>query len=528
VTTLLDRPAPTLPVDHRRAMLALARVESVRLLRHPLVLAASVLFLGPWIFFLANGDDRYPTVRDAALELQFLVVLLFGSAVMVAANLTALRAHRHHVDEFFGVLTLPRSRRTAGLLLALLPTGGLVTALVLLRLGVSAALPGAAGRPHWAEVLASPVLVLLLGAIGVLLAVLVRSVVVAPVGVLAILVLFSIGGVASAPGRPLLAMLPVQVRIPPYALPAGLVDRPSTAHLAYLVGLTLLVAVGTLLRAGARGGVTYVAAGLAGALAVGGVAAQLPENTAVVRARAAAVDAPAPLHTCRTVDDVTYCAFDDFAAWTDAWADVVRAVRRPVPDSAVTGPPLAVRQRIPADDEWLAVTGTREERQAKAGSRGRDDRAAGMPEAVAVGTDWSARAAAAFAASVAYRLISGTSADDGDGIVCGARGALVVWLAGQVGGRVAAGLREADESSWGSLMLMDPVLSGVQVSVPDTDAASGLALLKRPTGEVTALVRRHWADLTDPAAGVDRFAALLGVPAAPQPPVEERIAACAS
>ena len=504
-------------------MLALARVESVRLVRHPLVLAASVLFLGPWLFFLARGDDRYPALRDAALELQFLVLLLFGSAVMVAANLGALRAHRHHVDEFFGVLTMSRSRRTAGLLLALLPTGGLVTVLVLVRLGVSAALPGAAGSPHWAEVLTSPALVLLLGVIGVLLAGLVRSVVVAPIGVLGILVLVLIGGVAGTPSRAVMAVLPLIFRTPPYALPAELVDRPSTGHLVYLVGVTGVLAVAALLRAGARG-VTYLALGLAGALAVAGAAVQVPADTDVVRARAAAVAAPAPLHTCRTVDGATYCAFDDFAPWIDAWAETVRAVRRPVPSSA----PLFVRQRIPVDGEWLGTSTTLEEMQAAAALRRDDDRAAGMPEAVPIGTEWSDRAAASLAAAVAYRLIVGVSSDNGNGLVCGARGALVVWLVGQAGGHIAAGLREADKSSWGALVLGDPVLTRIGVSVPDSDAASGLALLKRPVGEATTLVRRHWAELTDPTAGVDRFAALLGVPVAPQPPAEERHVGCAS
>lgn len=506
-------------------MLALARAESVRLVRHPLVLAASVLFLGPWIFFLARGDDRHPALRDAALELQFLVLLLFGSAVMVAANLGALRAHRHHVDEFFGVLTMSRSRRTAGLLLALLPTGGLVTVLVLVRLGVSAALPGSAGSPQWAEVLTSPALVLLLGVIGVVLAGLVRSVVVAPIGVLGILVLVLIGGVAGTPSRALMAVLPLIFRTPPYALPAELVDRPSTGHLVYLVGVTAVLAVAALLRAGARGRVTYLALGLSGALAVAGVAVQVPARTDVVRARAATVAAPAPLHTCRTVDGATYCAFDDFTPWIDAWAGTVRAVRRPMP---AAGAPLFVRQRIPADGEWLGTSFTLEEMQAEAALRRDDDRAAGMPDAVPVGTEWSDRAAASLAAAVAYRLIVGASSDNGDGLVCGARGALVIWLVGQAGGHIAAGLREADKSSWGSLVLGDPVLTRIGVSVPDSDAASGLALLKRPVGEATTLVRRHWAELTDPTAGVDRFAALLGVPVAPQPPAEERNVGCAS
>lgn len=509
--------------ESRGATFALARFESVRLARHPLVIAAAVLFLGPWLFFLAAGDDRYPTLRDDAMELQFLVLILFGSAVLVAANLTALRAHRHHTEELFGILTLSRARRTGGLLLALLPAAGLVTVLLLLRIGVSAALPGAVTRPHWAEVLVSPVLVLLLGALGVLLATLVRSVVVAPLGVLAILVLTGIGGTASEPSRTIMALLPLQVRYPPHALPAELIDRPSAGHLLYLVGITALAVVGALMRAGVR---PYLVAGLAVAAIAGGVAVQVPANADVVRARAAAVDDPTRLHTCRVVDGATYCAFHGFTPWIDSWADVARAVRVPMPQAA--GPALAVRQRIPTDNAWLGSTSTLEDRQAAADVRRRNDSAAGLPDAVPVSTEWEPRNAAAFAAAVAYRLISGVSADTVDGVVCGSRGALVVWLVGQVGGRVADGLREADETSWGSLTLMDPTLNALQVSVPDADAASGLVLLTKPAAEATELVRKHWAELTDPGAGADRFAALLGLPAAPQPPAEERNTACAS
>jgi hypothetical protein len=203
--------------------------------------------------------------------------------------------------------------------------------------------------------------------------------------------------------------------------------------------------------------------------------------------------------------------------------EVLRGVRRRVPSGVPGSPALAVRQRFGAD----AYPGndslrSEDDEHARAARWARADAAAGTPEAVAVGTTWGDGVSeAAFAASVGYRLIVG-HAWRGEWQVCGARGALLIWLVGQATTRTADGLHRLDDSSWGALVLQDGGLEAGP-AVPDRDAAAGLALLQRPADEVAPLVAAHWAELT--AAGTDtgRFGAVFGIPVQPQPPAEEHL-----
>ena len=76
-------------------------------------------------------------------------------------------------------------------------------------------------------------------------------------------------------------------------------------------------------------------------------------------------------------------------------------------------------------------------------------------------------------------------------------------------------------ASMGGLVFSDGT-TFMGLGVPDRDAAPGLAALRHPPAEVGAVVAAHWAELTDPATPADRFAALVNVPIAPAPPLEER------
>lgn len=526
MSAVLSTPATTrvpAAATRPRAMLALARVESVRLLRHPVTVVAGLLFLGPWVYGqIAGSANRFPVLHDDVVIAQLLGFLVLGGGTLIAANMAALRGHRHHTDALYDVLVLPAAWRTGALLLALLPCAGLAAILVGIRAGTLAALPGAAGQTDWAELLTTPAVVLLLGALGVLLARLVRSAVVAPLAALAIAAAAFVGAVSSAAGASWRVLLPVILPELPVALPADLVGRPAARHLAYLGGLILLLAVAALGRSGARGRGLAASAATAAVITAGAGAAQYLPDESLARARATATHDPASRHACRAVEAVTYCAFDDFTAWVDGWHPVVRGVRRAVPGDVSTGPALAVRQRVRAHDYPVAgaVTSMADD-MARAAQWRRADATAGTPEAVTVGTNWGdARSAAQLAAAVAYRLVTG-HAHRGEATVCGARGALLVWLVGQATPATAAGLHDLDQSSWGALTFTDPGMLG-EFGVPDADAASGLALLDRPVDEASALVHRHWAQLTAADTGVDRFAALLGVPAAAQPPAEER------
>src|SRR5262245_37508120 len=103
-----------------RATLALARVEGLRLPRHPLVLVAAALLVWPWAAGLRHRDDTYPVLHHADIGTQQ-ALLLLAAAVLIAANLAVLRAHRHGAEPLYGTLALPAWRRTLAHLLSLLP-----------------------------------------------------------------------------------------------------------------------------------------------------------------------------------------------------------------------------------------------------------------------------------------------------------------------------------------------------------------------------------------------------------------------
>lgn len=508
MTAALSAPAVDSPADRRwRAMSALARVESVRMLRSPVTIAAAVLFLAPWVYEWISGTaNKYPVLHYDSVDTQFLALLVLGNATLLAANFAALRPHRHRADTLFDVLVLPTAWRTGALLLAVLAPTLLSTVLVGVRVGVPAALPGAAGRLLPLDLLAVPASVALCGVLGVLLARVTRSAVIAPVLALfltAFVFVFPVGG---SSGSRYGLLLPVITPEAPMPFPADLVGHSSGPHLVYVIGLIGVFAALALLRSGARPRL-WLAGVLALAVTLTGAVSQYRDDGSLDAARRTATDAPATVQQCRTIDDVRYCAFEGFAPWVDSWDEVLRGVRRAVPGGG--GSPLVVRQRV------LAVG------YPVSGVQGPPIVPSGPPEEIAVGTEWGdPPASAAFASSVAYRLVTGHAPQDGRPL-CGSQGALLVWLVGQSGGTVAAGLRDLDDRSWGALYLGD--LGGYSgITVPDADAATGTALLGKPGA--AALVAKHWDELSASVTDAGRFAALVGVAAAPQPPAEEQVA----
>ncbi|WP_328653320.1 hypothetical protein OG598_05420 [Micromonospora sp. NBC_00330] len=516
------RPTPSSTHGRRRALLALARFESVRMLRHPLTIAAALLFLGPWLWGSLSGSaNRYPVLPDELITIQLLALPILGGSALIVANLVTLRAHRHHVDASYDVLVLPPAWRVGGFLLALLPLAGLSLLLVGVRVGVSAALPGAAGSVDVAAMLTPSALTLLLGAVGVLAGVLIRSVLVAPLLVLLVLVLEYAAIMVTTLmliGTGWRFLFPVYISEFPAPVPAGVSDRPAARHLVYLVGITVLLVAAAVARAHARRSV--VAAGLAVGLilTVGGGLAQSRPDPDIAVARATVKDRPASIQSCVPRGDVTYCYFEGFDGFVPGWESVVTAVRAVVPDSAASsGPPLAVRQRALAEEISAGGSGSVAEAMQAVAAWKVEDAAAGTPEAVRVDTAWGDdRAAAALAAEVAYRLMA-AKAFDGGNFLCGARAALLVWLVGRASPTTLAGMRSLDETSTGALVFSD--VSGLYgILAPDRAAAPALELLERQSDEVPPLVERHWAELTAPDTPLERFGAIFGVPIQPLAP----------
>jgi hypothetical protein len=398
-TPAIDASAP------RRATRALARVETVRMLRHPVTVAATVVLAGSWVsawFLIAT--TRYPVLQDLDRDSAIGMMMLLGGAALIVGNLAVLRAQRDGTTGMSQVLLLPDRARTLAHLFAPVPLAALGAVLIVARLAVLTAWTPAAGRANPAEIATGPATVLLLGALGVLLGRLTRSVVAAP---LALLVLLA-GIVVLVPltdGGPVQWLAPQVQPALPMPAPTSLLGRPAGAHLTYVLGLAALLAVAAMLRAGTRGLriLTAGAVALAGTVVAGTAQLDSP-GPAVAAARTAFVNHPSEHETCRALGHVTYCAFGGFDRWIPAWNTVVQAVVAQVPATARSAP-LAVRQRLVLDlaggqgpEHLLAAWRT-------------DNVAAGTPGAIGIDTWWGdSRAAAGLAARVAYRLVTGQTA----------------------------------------------------------------------------------------------------------------------
>jgi hypothetical protein len=518
-TTVLEpAPAPEVTVGvgagRQRAVLALARVEAVRLLRHPITLAAVLFLVGIWVSgWLTNEANRYPVLQDADRDTQLGTMLLLGGAALIASNLAVLRAHRNGTTALSDVLVLPRPQRTAAHLLALLPLALLAAALTVARIGVLAMAP-AAGRPNPFELATGPVIVLLFGAIGVLFGRLTRSPIAAPLALLAVLALlfvlplFTRGG----PARWLQPVVPEGDAAFALPMPVHLMARPAGPHLAYLAGLTALVVAAALARSGTRTIRVVMVAVVASAVTVAGAIAQFaPPSQSMLDARVVAVQRPASQQTCQHLGQVTYCAFPDFAAWIPGWDAEVRAVLRLVP-AATAQRPLAIRQRISTMDTDGAVPAPPLEAWRA------DDLAAGTPNAVTVGTRWGdTRSATRLAGLVAFQVVAGVGPGT-DPTVCGARAVVVAWLVGQASAASNTGLHQLTVDQHDKGVFLDATQAGAGIFLPDRELTMGLALLDRPASEVAARVTQSWDELTTVDTTTERAAELLGVPTPPAAP----------
>lgn len=347
---LAQRPAPDLhdAATPRRAVAALARVESVRLLRHPLTAAASLFVIGIAISgWFTNQANQYPVLQDVDRDTELAMMLLIGGAALIGGNLAVLRAHRHGVQTLSDVLILPERSRTLAHLLAVVPLAALAAVLVVARIAVLTIFAPAAGRANPYELATGPVTVLLLGALGVLLARLTRSAIAAPLTLLALLATLIVIPLVTSGGPAQWFQPVIPSGEPVFGLPAPayLMARPAGPHLAYLIGITGLLAAAAMLRNGARTIRVAAAAIVALALTVGGGITQTAAPAAAITAaRTDAMNHPSAHQTCRALDHVTYCAFHDFLRWIPGWNTVVQAVLARVPAEAQQS--ISVRQRV--------------------------------------------------------------------------------------------------------------------------------------------------------------------------------------
>jgi len=143
----------------RRAMLALAVVESRRLLRHPAVLAAAALGA---VLLWSSGRHIVPVLSRSDIATQIPVAPL-AAAALLATNLAALRAHRDGADDLYGATRLSLAWRTLAHLLSVLALVALGGTLVGADLAWLAGVPGRSGTSNPAELATGPALIGLCG-----------------------------------------------------------------------------------------------------------------------------------------------------------------------------------------------------------------------------------------------------------------------------------------------------------------------------------------------------------------------------
>jgi hypothetical protein len=165
----------------------LARIEGTRLLRHPLFLLG--LALSGVLSAGAAGTDGPAQVA----VLSGMGALPLAGGTLLAANLAGLRSQRDGTAELYDSLPRPERTRTAAQLLAVgwaVAVTAVLTAATYAALGGGSLVVNAQGLRHVpavAELAHGPLAVAACGAAGVLLARRLRSAIVAPVLVVALL-----------------------------------------------------------------------------------------------------------------------------------------------------------------------------------------------------------------------------------------------------------------------------------------------------------------------------------------------------
>ncbi|SRR6266516_2407569 len=168
-TATLERRLVAIPTtDGRprpRVMMALARIETRKLVLHPTFLAGLSLFLLVMRVLIGNWGSNSTAISVGGVA----VGLLAGT--LLAANACALRARRDRMGELFGSLPAQPETRTGAILLAVL-AGPVFLGVLLAVIAYPVMRAGADLRPYIsvALVVQFPLTVAAFGALGVALA----------------------------------------------------------------------------------------------------------------------------------------------------------------------------------------------------------------------------------------------------------------------------------------------------------------------------------------------------------------------
>ncbi len=492
--TTLVQPAPaavtTEPRNSWGAVFALARFEGRRLLLSLPVLIAFAIYIAWIVWHTLDSHNGFPALQDADRDTQS-TPLLVGLAVMLSVNQAVLRSRRRDTERHFAVLPVNTWRRTAAHVLSVVPAVLLTAVCVGVQFGWEALTPGAVGHGSLGELAVGPLTVLVCGGLGVLMARVLKSTFVGPMLVVFLLFFFVLGA-SPQDGEGTRWLNPVVGEGTTDTLPSDLLGRPAAWHALYLLGLGLtLGALAVLAGGGRRVRTCYAALGATLSLLLVGAFGQAGGTPASVTAarEKATLD---PDLTCEQRGGSTYCAFPEWEPRIGTWAEVVDGVQG-LAGGTAKDQKLLVRQRVEAR-YGLSSDGALE--------------ALDAPHEVTVGTRWGGPRVPEFSSAVAAVLVAGTEKEGTE--VCDGRVVTVMWLSLGWQDKPIDELRKVrlDDSITGSAIVLQPT-SAISMSAAQTDVVR--TLLNRPRAEVTALVKKHWKELTAPGITTARAAELVGV-----------------
>lgn len=312
---------------------ALARREARFVVRHPLVLVGVVA--SAWVLWSINRD-QLPHLGGFSTYVGMGLAPLAGAALLVG-HLTASRARRNHTIEIETPTPALQRSRTIGHLV-----GALVVVPVAAILAVAYMtylyLLGGTGQPDIGEMLVGPLVVGLGAVVGVTVGTWF------PNRFSGLLGIGALAGVQialqDAEGtRHWFAWWHTVLWHPN----PDLWIRPTWGHVAYVAGISIVVAAVAVLRHGVRLMPMLVfAVGLSVAI-LAGVTQSRPPNDVAVEQVFAQITSPTEHRVTIERGDTTYHVFAAYRRWVDWWDPVIAQTLAPIP--AESRPKILVEQR---------------------------------------------------------------------------------------------------------------------------------------------------------------------------------------
>ena len=492
-----------------RTPLALARVEARELVSSPwFAVGIGFCVLMFLLFFVVYGDDNGSEWADIAELAPWLAHPMVGMTV-VAAHRNVTRSKRDRAEELFASCPASASARGLGHLgSAMVPAIGLAVFVVVC--GVTAVfhtydLHAAPTWDHLAIVLAAPVLGVGGAVLGIALGQNLRFGLVPIAAVIAVGMVSLKLATTGDPGWNPLAQLST---FPPLSGASSVFDNaPAWWHLAWIVGLTGLVAAATLLRSERRRQVAIAVGAFAVVVAVSGIGATRPMAPGAAALIADRVARPAAHQDCfASSPRVRVCAYSQYGELGERLAKEVAPVAAALPQTVHE---VTLRQTYEDDIKELPPEVRRLLSAAPPGLAPGEAPAGYSNDAAA------RQGARIIVALAALRMPVELPDDNVPLVVAGeARGAVALWLAAR-GLDVNGQMRFATPQIGGSA---DPFDRGNPwpiecESAPVVWSAQDLEAVRRmmaaPEADVAAVVTDrldHWAD---PATGTDELLAAL-------------------